>query len=315
MDRQTVYAGQILPETTLLQMTKDSMIGLGKLAATIFGNGPIVNGLAVTPTNPTSLQVNVGAGEIYSLQAVDGSAFSTLPADSHQIIKQGILLDAIQLTLTGPGTSGQSIAYLIQATYQDQDANPAVLPYYNSANPNQALSGPGNNGQSQNTVRKGVVVVQAKAGVASASPTPPAPDSGFVGLYVVTVSYGQAQITAANIQQYAGAPLIPNVGLLQAIQSGSLSFAMDVGSTNNYVVNLTPAQTIRQEGDVIRFKAKTTNNGASTLNDGIGAVPLVGGAHQPLQGGEVIANGDAWVQWNSSVGANGSYILLECTGG
>ncbi|WP_217870881.1 hypothetical protein, partial [Chromobacterium violaceum] len=42
---------------------------------------------------------------------------------------------------------------------------------------------------------------------------------------------------------------------------------------------------------------------------------LVGGAHQPLQGGEVIANGDAWVQWNSSVGANGSYILLECTGG
>lgn len=186
------------------------MIALGKLANTILGSGPIVNGLAVTPTSPASLQVNVAPGEIYSLQAVDGSAFSTLPADSHQIIKQGILLDAIQLTLAAPGTSGQSISYLIQATYQDQDANPAVLPYYNSANTNQALSGPGNNGQSQNTVRKGVVVVQAKAGVSAAtgSQVAPAPDSGFVGLYVVTVSYGQTQITSGNISLYTSAPFL-----------------------------------------------------------------------------------------------------------
>ncbi|MBM2884113.1 hypothetical protein JFK97_06885 [Chromobacterium phragmitis] len=314
MDRQIVYPGQILPETTLLQMTKDGMVGLGKLAAAIFGNGPVVNGLAVTPTNPASLQVTVAPGEIYSLQNIDNSMFSTLLADqNHQIVKQGILLDPVQLTLTAPGNSGQSIAYLIEASYQDQDVNPAVLPYYNSANPNQQWAGPQNNGQAQNTARKGAILVQAKAGVASSNPTPPAPDSGFVGLYVVTVGFGQTQITAANIQQYSGAPLIPNVGLLQAMQSGSLSFGMDVGTANNYVVNLTPAQTLRQEGEVIRFKAKNTNTGASTLNDGLGVVPLVGLAHLALQGGEIQPGGEVWVQWNSTVGT-GSYVLLFCTG-
>jgi hypothetical protein len=58
---------------------------------------------------------------------------------------------------------------------------------------------------------------------------------------------------------------------------------------------------------------KTTNNGASTFNDGLGVKPLIGGANVALQGGELLVNGDAWVQWNTSVGG-GSYVLLFCTG-
>src|SRR5450830_40764 len=96
-------------------------------------------------------------------------------------------------------------------------------------------------------------------------------------------------------------------------QAGSLAFATDTGSANTYVCTFAPAITARAEGQVLRFKVKTANTGASTLNDGVSAAPLVGGAHIALQGGELIANGDAWVQWNSSVGA-GSYILLLCTG-
>ena len=103
--------------------------------------------------------------------------------------------------------------------------------------------------------------------------------------------------------------------LALAIQSQGAPFAIDTGTANTYVVNFTPAFTSRTEGQVIRFKAKTANTGASTLNDGIGAVPLVGGAHSALQGGEIAANGDCWAQWNSSVGGAGSYILLEGTGG
>ncbi|MGR2678738.1 tail fiber protein [Chromobacterium haemolyticum] len=103
--------------------------------------------------------------------------------------------------------------------------------------------------------------------------------------------------------------------LALAIQSQGAPFAIDTGTANTYVVNFTPAFTSRTEGQVIRFKAKTANTGASTLNDGIGSVPLVGGAHSALQGGEIVANGDCWAQWNSSVGSGGSYVLLVCTGG
>ncbi|MDE1715757.1 phage tail protein [Chromobacterium amazonense] len=120
-----------------------------------------------------------------------------------------------------------------------------------------------------------------------------------------------------NVAVAAG--LTPTKGALnqmaQAIQIMAAPFVMDTGSANAYVTPLPVVVQQRGEGQVIRFKAKTTNTGASTLNDGLGVVPLVGGAHQPLQGGEIVAGGDAWAQWNSSVGASGSYILLECTGG
>ena len=90
-------------------------------------------------------------------------------------------------------------------------------------------------------------------------------------------------------------------------------FAVDTGAANAYVCNFTPAITARSESVPIRFKAANANTGASTINDGIGVVALVGGAHSALQGGEIVANGEAWAQWNSSVGG-GSYILLFCTG-
>jgi len=98
------------------------------------------------------------------------------------------------------------------------------------------------------------------------------------------------------------------------MQSGSPMFAIDTGAANAYVGTFAPAITARNEGQVLRLKIKTTNNGASTFNDGLGPAPVVGLAHAALQGGEFVAGGDAWLQWNSTVGSNGSYILLHCTG-
>jgi hypothetical protein len=316
MDRQIVYSGAIPLETDLLNTNKNMMVALSKLAAAVLGISTIANGFAVTATSPASMQVNVAAGEIYALANIDATAYSSLAADTtHSILKQGIALDAQTLTLAAPGTAGQSINYLIQATYQDQDANAVALPYYNSSNPSLPWSGPNNSGSTQYTTRKGAAVISAKAGIAATtgSQQTPAPDSGYVGLYVVTVAYGQATITTSNISQYSAAPLLPG-GLLQAIQTGNVSFGIDTGTANNYVVNCTPALSSRTEGQVIRFKAKTANNGASTLWDGVGTAPLVGGAHIALQSGEIVANGDCWAQWNSSVGGSGSYILLLCTG-
>ncbi len=91
-------------------------------------------------------------------------------------------------------------------------------------------------------------------------------------------------------------------------------FVADTGAANAYVCNFVPAITARSESTPIRFKAANTNSGACTINDGLGTVALVGGAHTALKGGEIFANGIAWIQWNSSVGG-GSYVLLFCTGG
>jgi hypothetical protein len=60
---------------------------------------------------------------------------------------------------------------------------------------------------------------------------------------------------------------------------------------------------------------KTTNTGASTLNATGTVEPLVGGAHLALQGGEMVAGGNALVYWNPTLASGaGSYVLLFCSG-
>ncbi|WP_200893988.1 hypothetical protein [Xanthomonas sp. MUS 060] len=211
MDRKMIYPGQIPLETDVLDTNRFAMIGLGKLAAAALGTSTLVNGLACTPTAPTSMQVQVAPGEIYSLQNLDSTAYSSLSADTtHQFLKQGLLMDALTLSCPAPATSGQSINYLVQAAYQDVDTNAVVLPYYNASNPPQAYAGPNNSGTSQNTVRKGVCAVSLKIGIAATTGTQltPAADAGCTALFVVTVAYGQTAITAANISTASGAPFV-----------------------------------------------------------------------------------------------------------
>lgn len=152
MNRQIIYPGAIPLETDLLNTNKYTMIALAKLASAIMGSSTYVRGLACTPTSPASMVVNVAAGEIYSLANIDGTAYSSLAADTtHSILKQGYVLDAQSFTLTAPSTSGYSINYLIQVTYADTDGGSTVLPYYNASNPSTAWSGPNNSGTSQYT--------------------------------------------------------------------------------------------------------------------------------------------------------------------
>ncbi|WP_338755012.1 hypothetical protein [Ralstonia sp. RRA.1] len=314
MDRVIVYPGQIPLETDVLRTNKFGMLAVAKLAAAMLGTSTIVNGLACVPTSPASLQVNVNPGEMYSLVNVDATAYSSLAADTtHSILKQGISLDAVTLSCPAPATGGQSINYLIQATYQDSDTDNTTLPYYNASNPSQAWSGPNNSGTPQSTTRKGAVVISAKAGTAATTgtQTTPAPDSGYTGLWVVTVANGQSTITSANITQATNAPILP-ADLLHAIQQSLLTVASDTGSANTYVVSYSPPVTALTDGMVLWFKAKTANTGASTLNvNGLGAVPLVGGAHAALQGNEVVANGKCQVVYKADIS---SFVLIECTG-
>ena len=223
MDRSIVYPQEQGRSTDFLFAQRSGLIALSKLAAALFGQQNFVNGLAVSPSSPAALTVQVGPGEMYAMEDVDATAYGVLAADTtHQILKQGILLDAATLSCAAPTTSGYSINYLIEASFVEADTANAVLPYFNSANPAQPLSGQNNSGTPQATERQGQVQLVAKAGTAATTGTQstPAPDSGYVGLAVVSVAYGQTTITSANIATYTGNPSIPASGALSAIRNG-----------------------------------------------------------------------------------------------
>jgi hypothetical protein len=211
MDRTLVYPGSIPLDSDMLSINRNVMTAIGYLARAVLGEAPIVDGLQCMPTTPASLSVTVGPGSITQLAVVDAMAYGSLAPDAtNPLVKMGINTTATNFTLAAPTTSGHSRNFLIQAALQEADAMPIVLPYYNAANPDQPYSGPTNSGLPQNTVRTQRVQLQLKAGVpatAGTQATPPV-DNGWVGLYVVTVSYGQTAITVGHIALFSTAPFL-----------------------------------------------------------------------------------------------------------
>lgn len=326
MDRQIVYPGAIPLETDLLNTNKNAMLALAKLSAAMLGTNTVVNGLAVTAQSPATMAVNVAPGEIYMNTNVDANAYSSLAADtSHQIMKQGISLDSVAISLAAPTTVGYSVNYLIQATYQDVDANSVTLPYYNSSNPSQAWSGPNNTGSAQYTTRKGAVIVTSKTGVAATTgtQTTPSPDSGYVGLYVVTVAYGASSITAGNITPYANAPFIPNNGILVGgLQNNLCNSSVASGTSDALTGSYNPGITsLPSAGNGVltlylrAASANTTTTPTFTPNSGtIAAKTIVKGAGSALVAGDIAGAGhwielqydatlDKWVLLNPAVQA------------
>ena len=260
------------------------------------------------------MQVSVAAGEIYMLANLDGTAYSSLAADTtHQIMKQGIGLDAQLLTLAAPGTAGQSINYLIEATFSETDTTPVVLPYYNASNPSVAYSGPANAGTTNNTKRQGLVTLQAKAGTAATtgSQSTPSPDSGYVGLAVVTVAYGASSVTNSNISAYYAAPALPAGGIV----GGAQQSAVAGGTSDAITANFTPAPTALVNGLTLIVRAGSAN--ATTTPtfspNGLTARTIVKGNGLALAAGDISGAGHwlemqydatltAWVLQNPATG-------------
>jgi hypothetical protein len=211
MDRNIVYPGSIPLDTDILGLNRNAMAGVAALSAAVLGSNVVVDGLACTPSAPASMVVNIAPGSITQLTTLDASAYGSLAADlADQIVKTGINLKSTAFTLTAPVTSGQSVNYLIEASFSETDAGAVVLAYVNAANPALPYSGPNNSGTPQNTQRIQRVQLQLKPGAAAAAgaQTTPAVDAGWAGLYVIAVNYGQTAITAANISLAPGAPFL-----------------------------------------------------------------------------------------------------------
>jgi hypothetical protein len=307
MDRVTNYYGQIPLETDLLKTNQNTMVAIAKIAEAILGTSIALDGLAVTPTSPASLNVLVGAGQIFALENLEATVWSSLPSDiSHSIVKQGIALDAQTFGITPPVTTGYSQVFLVEVQYADLDAGSTVLPYYNSANPAAAFSGPGNSGTAQNTVRRGIVATQIKAGTAATTGTQVAPtaDAGWTGIYTVTVANGATTITSGNISVLATAPFInPKLPAVPAgVQSGKWLFGVDTGSADAMVVALNPAPAALVPGLCVRVKKGSSPNATTTptLNVGLGANTVKRSGGAACAAADIPANSVCDYAWDGS---------------
>lgn len=242
MDRNIVYPSAIPLDTDLLSINKNAMIGLGFLAQAVLGTSTVADGLVCQPTTPASMSVTIGPGTITQLGSVDSLPYGSIPADTiDTLVKMGINIGSTSFNLTAPSSVGQSVNYLIEAAFLEADTNPVILPYYNASNPAQSYSGPSNSGTAQNTVRTQRVQLQLKAGAPAntGSQTTPAADAGWFGLYQITVSYGQTEVTGTNISVLPTAPFLswklpslkPGFGSGVKTFNNSGAFAVPAGVT------------------------------------------------------------------------------------
>jgi hypothetical protein len=201
MDRNILTIGEQFNAADIDQTNKNAYIAIAKLAMGILGSDTLLNGFDCTPNSPANLNVQVAAGEIYQLAEVDSTPYGDLPVDSHIILKQGINSDPVPngtFTFTAPSTPGQSVDYLIEFALQEDDVNDENRQFFEESP--QVVA----------TLRQDSVFVKALAGTPAptGTQTPPSPEAGFVGGWVITIANGQTTITSGNIAQFTNAPFI-----------------------------------------------------------------------------------------------------------
>ncbi len=334
MDRNIVYPGSIPLDTDLLATNRNAMIALGALAQATLGTSAVVDGLAVGPTTPASLSVVCGSGSITQFTTVDQNAYGSLPADTaDRLMKMGVNLAANTIALAAPTTSGQAIAYLIEASFQEADTSPVVLPYYNAANPASPYLGPNNTGVAQSTQRIQRVQFQVKASPPATigSQVTPSVDAGWSGLAVITVSYGQTQITATSIAQLAASPALqfklptlrPGFSQIQSF-TASGNFTVPIGVTRLRVTVIggggaggthanIPSGGGGAGGNGLRILSGLTPGAVIAVTVGAAGAAITSGTGQGGSGGT--SSFGAYVSATGGQGGGGGSVLTTAAGG
>ena len=293
MDRNIVYPGSIPLDSDILNLNRNTLVALGAVMQAVFGQAPLVDGLAVTPTQPPSLGVLVAPGSITAYGVLDNIAYGSLAADaSDSLVKMGINLAATVLAIGVPSAVGQSIASLVEASFQESDGSPVVLPYFNAAAPDQPWLGPNNNGQAQATQRTQRVALRARGGAPAPTGTavPPAAASGWYPIATVMTNYAQTEIDTTSITSSPLSPIIPF--RLPSLRPG-FSSVVSYTSSGTFIV---PAAVTRAK---VRIIGGGGGGGGNTTQGGGGGGGGGGYAEGviPVNPGQVIA---------ISVGAGGN---------
>lgn len=86
------------------------------------------------------------------------------------------------------------------------------------------------------------------------------------------------------------------------LQAGPVYYTADEGTTDDYVVNLTPAVTAYSDGLHVAFKANTANTAAASLNiNSLGAKPLNKRKDVALEDGDIVAGQIVEARYDSAL--------------
>ncbi len=271
MDLRTVYLGQTpLPED-ILRTNLNTMSAIGRLIQALLGTNTVVEGFACTP-DPSTMSVDCAPGSVMQLEDRLVNTYGTLPPDSTPIMKQGINWTSTNLPTPAPTTSGDSVIYGIQVSYQSQDSAPENTNFYNSANPGTPIV----TAISRN--RYGLANLQVVAGTPAPSPVAPGAGAGAVMLYYVTVPYGATSITAAMISLAPDAPFLTQ----------SIFNLMNESGTVN-VPALTASGLITANGGISVPSGETATIGGTLDVTGSVTIPNATASNNPVALGQFIS--------------------------
>lgn len=112
-----------------------------------------------------------------------------------------------------------------------------------------------------------------------------------------------ALITAAGLTLNPANNAQMSEAVQRLIDAQSGNYAIDTGVANAYVVALSPVIAAYTNGMTVRVKIVNANTGASTLNAGGGAVPLVNDVGGALVSGDLLAGGILTAVYVASAGS------------
>ena len=92
------------------------------------------------------------------------------------------------------------------------------------------------------------------------------------------------------------------------IQNQAFSYAPDTGAANAYVVSYTPAVGTATDGQLLGFTAANANSGASTIDVGHGAVPIVNNDGSALASGAILVDGSYELVYNGNLSG---FVLIN----
>lgn len=311
MDRVTVYRNQIPFETDFLLSQRWGYEALGLALLDLIGASTVVGGLECVPTAPASFSVRVMPGRIYTKAALEPTPWGVidgtggLAADTladHEILKQGLMRDSVQLNLQPPENPGQSIVYLIQATFQEADGPARTTQFYNTQRPSEPIT------EVIPRERRDRCVLSLKPGVAAVTGNQIAPpvDAGYVPVWMITVAHETVNITAANIAQHPGAPLIEVIagGGGSGLSDWVVANADYVASTGDRIIGKTAGGPITitlppnpDVGATITIKGSFQANNLTVARNG---KTIEGAAdnlilNAPFMKAELVYDGGTWV--------------------
>jgi hypothetical protein len=268
-DRVIVYPLQNPSSTQQATIQRYPRISIGTFLRDALGvsyTGGTYNNLTISPG--TGLYVTVApsvantTGSVYQqgqddVNPIPVNVTPQLSADPTVIMLQGLFPANTTSTplgpLTAPSTSGQSIYYLIEAQITQVDTNPQSVLFVNQANSKYY--------QTVNTTRSDAIVFQVKAGTASATPTVPTIDSGWISIGTVLVAYGQSSISSGNISMtlpFQG--FSPTGGGSTGVNAGNGYFALSSGAIHQWgSVSSIPADGSNSSGTAILFATSFPN--------------------------------------------------------